>query len=164
MLWGAQSYTGACCLPNVCAAGTWFAWACYGVNWCLSIAGFPGFGSRHAGSQANKQRGRSSEERGRRWLSRQGKDYDKSIVHEQLGLKERERGQQLAHGAHRWSLWIGNGETWSSISDRLVDDSQALSIPYTYSKSWRWLSMWCRLQVMFTDAGKQEMEVITSSP
>lgn len=59
------------------------------------------------------------------WLSRQGKDYNLSIVPEQLGLKEHERGQQLAHGAHRWSLWMGSGETWSSISDGLVDDSQA---------------------------------------
>eukprot|EP00064_Thunnus_orientalis_P014397 superscaffoldBa00002489_g14441 len=69
------------------------------------------------------------------WLSQQGKDYDSSIVPEQLGLRERERGQQLAHGAHRWSLWMGSRETWSSISDGLVDDSQALSIPYTYSES-----------------------------
>lgn len=56
-------------------------------------------------------------------LSWQGKDYDRSIVPEQLGLRERERDQQLAHGAHRWSLWMGSGGTWSGISDGLVDDS-----------------------------------------
>lgn len=71
------------------------------------------------------------------WLSWQEKDYNWSLVPEQPGLKERERGQQLAHGAHRWSLWMGSGETWSGISDGLVYDSQALSIPYTYSRVMR---------------------------
>ncbi|KAI9545064.1 hypothetical protein NQZ68_039582 [Dissostichus eleginoides] len=68
-------------------------------------------------------------------MSRQGKDYDWSTEPEQLGPKERERGQQLAHGAHRWSLWMGSGGAWSGISDGLVDDSQALSTSYTYSES-----------------------------
>lgn len=98
-------------------------------------------------------------------LSWQGKDYDRSIVPEQLGLRERERDQQLAHGAHRWSLWMGSGGTWSGISDGLVDDSWALSKPYTYSESWGRLplSLFCSSQVMFTNAGKQETEGITSS-
>lgn len=89
------------------------------------------------------------------WLSRKGKDYDWSIVPEQLGLKERERGQHLVRGAHRWSLWMGSGGTWPGISDGLVDDSQALSIPYTYSESWG-LSLWCSFQVMLTDAGNRK--------
>ncbi|KAK9538676.1 hypothetical protein VZT92_003833 [Zoarces viviparus] len=52
--------------------------------------------------QEVRQRGRSSQES---WLAEPagggGKDYDLSIVPVQLGLKERERGQQLAHGAPR---------------------------------------------------------------
>ncbi|KAK2895838.1 hypothetical protein Q8A73_015326 [Channa argus] len=74
---------------------------------------------------------RRREEKMASLLSWQGKDYDWGIMLGQLGLKVRKRGQQLAHGDHRWSLWMGNGETWSNISDRIVD--KTLSISYTYS-------------------------------
>lgn len=69
------------------------------------------------------------------WLSQQGKDYNRSVMHEQLGLKERERGQQLAHGAYRWSLWMVERRNLVSHFNALVDASQALRIPCSYSES-----------------------------
>lgn len=42
-------------------------------------------------------------------------DYDKSLAPDQLGMKERERGQELARGPPRWNLPMRRGETWSII-------------------------------------------------
>lgn len=48
------------------------------------------------------------------WVSWQGKDYDWSMMLEQLGLRERERGQQLAQRAHRWMDWVGSGQAFQT--------------------------------------------------
>ncbi|CAB1414092.1 unnamed protein product [Pleuronectes platessa] len=81
---------------------------------------------RESGKQ--EERGRAPErerERGEDGCPTElaGEGSDRRIVPEQLGLRERERGQPSAQGGHRWSLWMGSGETWSGISDGHVDDS-----------------------------------------